>query len=644
MYEREEENSGYSDSVKDLVQKAKSNHQGALTTMDTVRKQIHGESTSPEPKRESRLTSIIDQLLSNKTKDMHQTDDDNKRNEKDTESFCEKQSSDPESQDNDSEGTLNREIRSTRSDTNQSDTNCGEKSFDHVIQTTRADQQLRCASTSPTRRSPGNYGSPSTCSTETQNKDYQGSSPGAQLENSTRKTSTEGIFPAGTDYKAPPGGGQQQQLGASAFSCSSSIISLNNDMPTDMLLTARDSTTLPVKPERLSPEFESSSPSVSPHSPNSSRAFPSTLGLGFGLRGAFPPSSPGLERCTSSGLACGASALKQMEMMTRNYSDFMRCLAAKYNNQNNQESFSFVQPNGIARPFETHLYKSGILGRTSEPSDNNSRKLESHHKLSPVLGENRTVPFSFGDFSSSQTLLNLVRTASAQSASQLENYLRGANKRPLESENKSDPLDLTMGTTKRPRLDTTDTLLHRSRLYSPISQNISDIIGCIKTETESLTSNHNDPVSKVSVRKTPSWSNLLDERISKSENSPVRTSPKSSDKVRCPSFCTDKSCSNKSNASEVALWTIDDVVRFVTSVESCAEYADNFREHSIDGTSLPLLNEDHLTTYLGMKLGPALKLRSKLAKKIGHCVVCMHCIHCHLDEYEKRNDITTSGK
>ncbi|XP_022247774.1 uncharacterized protein LOC106464375 isoform X2 [Limulus polyphemus] len=576
MYEREEENSGYSDSVKDLVQKAKSNHQGALTTMDTVRKQIHGESTSPEPKRESRLTSIIDQLLSNKTKDMHQTDDDNKRNEKDTESFCEKQSSDPESQDNDSEGTLNREIRSTRSDTNQSDTNCGEKSFDHVIQTTRADQQLRCASTSPTRRSPGNYGSPSTCSTETQNKDYQGSSPGAQLENSTRKTSTEGIFPAGTDYKAPPGGGQQQQLGASAFSCSSSIISLNNDMPTDMLLTARDSTTLPVKPERLSPEFESSSPSVSPHSPNSSRAFPSTLGLGFGLRGAFPPSSPGLERCTSSGLACGASALKQMEMMTRNYSDFMRCLAAKYNNQNNQESFSFVQPNGIARPFETHLYKSGILGRTSEPSDNNSRKLESHHKLSPVLGENRTVPFSFGDFSSSQTLLNLVRTASAQSASQLENYLRGANKRPLESENKSDPLDLTMGTTKRPRLDTTDTLLHRSRLYSPISQNISDIIGCIKTETESLTSNHNDPVSKVSVRKTPSWSNLLDERISKSENSPVRTSPKSSDKVRCPSFCTDKSCSNKSNASEVALWTIDDVVRFVTSVESCAEYADNF--------------------------------------------------------------------
>ncbi|KAG5890336.1 hypothetical protein JTB14_016222 [Gonioctena quinquepunctata] len=54
-----------------------------------------------------------------------------------------------------------------------------------------------------------------------------------------------------------------------------------------------------------------------------------------------------------------------------------------------------------------------------------------------------------------------------------------------------------------------------------------------------------------------------------------------------------------------------------------------FREQRIDGSGLPLLTEDHLTNRMNMKLGPALKLRSILAKKIGSCNVCLHCSHCH---------------
>lgn len=56
-----------------------------------------------------------------------------------------------------------------------------------------------------------------------------------------------------------------------------------------------------------------------------------------------------------------------------------------------------------------------------------------------------------------------------------------------------------------------------------------------------------------------------------------------------------------------------------------------FREHSIDGCTLPLLTEEHLIGNMNMKLGPALKLRSVLAKKIGHCAICLHCVHCHSD-------------
>jgi len=50
-----------------------------------------------------------------------------------------------------------------------------------------------------------------------------------------------------------------------------------------------------------------------------------------------------------------------------------------------------------------------------------------------------------------------------------------------------------------------------------------------------------------------------------------------------------------------------------------------FREQSIDGTGLPLLTEEHLTHSLGMKLGPALKLRSLLVKKIGGPCPCASC-------------------
>ena len=60
-------------------------------------------------------------------------------------------------------------------------------------------------------------------------------------------------------------------------------------------------------------------------------------------------------------------------------------------------------------------------------------------------------------------------------------------------------------------------------------------------------------------------------------------------------------------------------------------YLQVFREHSIDGCTLPLLTEEHLINNMNMKLGPALKLRSVLAKKIGHCAVCLHCVHCHSD-------------
>ncbi|XP_036225645.1 uncharacterized protein Samuel isoform X2 [Bactrocera oleae] len=77
---------------------------------------------------------------------------------------------------------------------------------------------------------------------------------------------------------------------------------------------------------------------------------------------------------------------------------------------------------------------------------------------------------------------------------------------------------------------------------------------------------------------------------------------------------------------EIAQWTVDDVCAFVGDIDICADYVHHFRDQCIDGSGLPLLTEDHLLNSLGMKLGPALKLRSKLAKRLGGPCPCVACI------------------
>ncbi|XP_066536287.1 sterile alpha motif domain-containing protein 7 [Hoplias malabaricus] len=64
-------------------------------------------------------------------------------------------------------------------------------------------------------------------------------------------------------------------------------------------------------------------------------------------------------------------------------------------------------------------------------------------------------------------------------------------------------------------------------------------------------------------------------------------------------------------------WTVEDVYNFVHEVPSCSEYAQTFKDHMIDGETLPLLTEEHLLDTLGLKLGPALKIRSQISRKLG---------------------------
>ncbi|XP_072264825.1 sex comb on midleg-like protein 4 isoform X1 [Pyxicephalus adspersus] len=57
-------------------------------------------------------------------------------------------------------------------------------------------------------------------------------------------------------------------------------------------------------------------------------------------------------------------------------------------------------------------------------------------------------------------------------------------------------------------------------------------------------------------------------------------------------------------------WTVEDVVWFVKDADPQAlgPHVDLFRKHEIDGNALLLLRSDMVMKYLGLKLGPALKL------------------------------------
>ena len=59
-------------------------------------------------------------------------------------------------------------------------------------------------------------------------------------------------------------------------------------------------------------------------------------------------------------------------------------------------------------------------------------------------------------------------------------------------------------------------------------------------------------------------------------------------------------------------WSEQDVYHFISGIEGCSQYAEEFISQEIDGQALVLLNEDHLMSNLNVKLGPALKILAKI--------------------------------
>lgn len=59
-------------------------------------------------------------------------------------------------------------------------------------------------------------------------------------------------------------------------------------------------------------------------------------------------------------------------------------------------------------------------------------------------------------------------------------------------------------------------------------------------------------------------------------------------------------------------WTVDEVCDYIRNYSGYSDYAEDFMQHEIDGQALLLLNENHLVQTMNIKLGPALKIMSKI--------------------------------
>uniref|UniRef100_A0A8C7BFG7 Sterile alpha motif domain containing 7 n=1 Tax=Neovison vison TaxID=452646 RepID=A0A8C7BFG7_NEOVI len=73
---------------------------------------------------------------------------------------------------------------------------------------------------------------------------------------------------------------------------------------------------------------------------------------------------------------------------------------------------------------------------------------------------------------------------------------------------------------------------------------------------------------------------------------------------------------NVSLDEDIQKWTVDDVYNFISGLPGCSDYAQVFKDHAIDGETLPLLTEEHLRSTLGLKLGPALKIQSQVSQHV----------------------------
>ncbi|XP_063491062.1 sex comb on midleg-like protein 2 isoform X4 [Symphalangus syndactylus] len=106
--------------------------------------------------------------------------------------------------------------------------------------------------------------------------------------------------------------------------------------------------------------------------------------------------------------------------------------------------------------------------------------------------------------------------------------------------------------------------------------------------------------------------NLLSSQPFSSSRSHTHSSAEHDKNQSAPSYIAvpDPSVLKQGFSKDPSTWSVDEVIQFMkhTDPQISGPLADLFRQHEIDGKALFLLKSDVMMKYMGLKLGPALKL------------------------------------
>lgn len=339
------------------------------------------------------------------------------------------------------------------------------------------------------------------------------------------------------------------------------------------------------------------------------------------------------------------------EFQARNYSDFMRSLAAKYNNNNisnDQSSVKnpFLEPKMRINQPKSFIENSLVVG-SKKGSPITSAQVPNPSIMSslfPGLPFQSAVFPPLIDMSSTQALVALARAAKESGIANLLKPEDGGLKKPSAGSRSSSPPpggSSSLAGHHFPSPFSASRYLPAGLLPNHLGVNYAPGAGSTSATTTAV------PVISPlkSPSRTPSDGQLhlssgtfpLDLSSAPSGAKRIKLSPtpsRNQDTSPAPSSTNSQPSDGElgklprkchARLEEISSWTVDNVCDFVSSIDICAEYVQNFRDQSIDGAGLPLLTEEHLTNSLGMKLGPALKLKSMLAKRLGGPCPCALC-------------------
>ncbi|KAL6264798.1 hypothetical protein P5V15_004895 [Pogonomyrmex californicus] len=206
-------------------------------------------------------------------------------------------------------------------------------------------------------------------------------------------------------------------------------------------------------------------------------------------------------------------------------------------------------------------------------------------------------------------------------------------------------INLSMGTLKKPAAVRLPVFLEEEDFYTYIKQQLEDLRACEYMLTrrkepcnkcpntptlQQAQSTNNEETNNASIGDKRRWSsenqqNLTSTQqqqvqqttvqstnnsVTESSVTPSKQPRKSVPELEAATSTTQSETSaNRVPSTEPGEWTIEDVIHYIAITDpALGRYADLFRKHEIDGKALLLLNSDMMMKYMGLKLGPALKI------------------------------------